>query len=499
MKIYYDDRACGAGKSHAERTNIATQEGLYIWAVEQRKMMAEPFAKLRQQAADAGRIPTIRCIFSRSNEALDPIIGEPVEHVRSEIEALANVYTRGHVIIITTHEAIKGADLSGFEGKGWQLVIDETISLWDSTDMQTTTLLPWLKDHYSLMPTQDEGIYRIVPTTDETAGDLAQDSGGKVFAVMHQRALSDRTTVITDVADWDDLAGRKNRKWTWHSCYDLSTLNVFNRVTMLANALTRSVTYEMARTISPDVEWVDLKRQTATTYASRKVHVHYYAVAHQARRTVFGDTQGKAFLRAVAADIDARVGAAPHIWMCNNADAASLRVNGAPISGMRLTPRQNGIDRYGDDYHQASMIYTAKVAPKEEPIMDVLGVSWDAVVASRELEVLIQFACRTSLRRAESTEAVHLTVYDEVQARHLEEYLTSTGYCDVELELHRLTVGGVELADWVKPIEQRGRPKVIRTPEEIEAKKEADRIRNARNQANRRARLKAEKEFEKTE
>lgn len=496
MKIYYDDRACGAGKSYTERNNIVSREGLYIWAVEQRKMMVEPYKKLRAQAADIGRIPTIRCIFSRGNDDLDPVIGEPVEHVRTEIEALANVYTRGHVIIITTHEALKGADLSAFEGRGWQVVIDETISLWDSTDMQTTTLLPWLKDHYALEPTADEGIYRIAPTTDETARDLALDTGGKVFAVMHQRALSDRTVVITDVADWDDLADRKNSKWTWHSCYDLSTLGVFDRVTMLANALTQSVTYEMAHTISPNVEWVDLKRETVQRYADRKVIIHYYAVAHQARRTIFGDTQGKAFLRAVAADIDARVGAKPHIWMCNDADGGCMRVNASAIAGMRLTPRQNGIDKFGDDYHHASMIFTAKVAPKEEPIMEALGVSWDAVVASRELEVLVQFATRTSLRRAHSTETVHLTVYDEVQARHLEKYLISTGYCEVEMQLHMLRVGDVDMANWTKPEGPRGRPKAVRSQEEIAARKEADRIRNTRNQANRRAKKKAAKSLQ---
>lgn len=496
MKIYYDDRACGAGKSYTERANIVAREGLYIWAVEQRKMMAEPFAKLREQAADVGRIPTIKAIYSRG-EALDPILGDPVENVRAEIEALPQVYNRGHVIVIITHEALKAADLSGFEGRGWQLVLDETMSVWDQQDMQTTTMLGWLQDHYALEATEDKGLYRITSTTDETTRDLAQDTGGKAFAVMHQRILSDRTNVITDFGKWDDL--KDNKEWTWSSMYDPSTLDVFDRVTMLANDVTKSVTYETSRARYPNVEWVNLNRKTTQTYARRKVVVHYYAVAHEARRSIFMTTQGKAFLHAVAADIDKRVGVQPHIWMCNEKDATSLRVNGSPMTGVKLSPRQSGIDKYGDHYHHASMIFTAKPGPKEQAVMEALGVSRDAIIATREHEVLVQFATRTSLRRSHSTETVHLTVYDEVQARKLEEYLTRTGYCDVELQLHRLVVGGVEMADWVKVEEQRGRPKVVLTDEEIKAKKQALADRKARNQAERRARLKAEKEFEKTE
>ena len=106
--------------------------------------------------------------------------------------------------------------------------------------------------------------------------------------------------------------------------------------------------------------------------------------------------------------------------------------------------------------------------------MKAIGVSREAIIATREHEVLVQFATRTSLRRANSTETVHLTVYDEVQAKMLEKYLLSTGYCDVELQLHRLTVEGVELADWVKIEEKRG-PKIKVLTDEQKAERAAKR------------------------
>ena len=489
MRIYYDDRACGAGKSYDERAAIVAKEGLYIWAVGERQMMNEAYSKLRAQAADAGKIVTLRAIYSAGGDFdFDPDLGEPAANVRVEVEGLANTYTRGHVIVIMTHEALKAADLTNFEGLGWSLVIDEVISVWDQMEMETTTLLGWLKDHYALTKTEDDGLYQITSTTDETTRDLARDSGAKAYATFHQRVTGDRSKVITDLEKWDDLV--ENRKWTWWSLFDPSCLAVFDRTTMLANDLTHSVTYETMRARYPQTEWVNLNRPTTQTYAQRKVVVHYYAVAHEARRSIFKTTQGKAFLKAVAADIDKRVGVQPHIWMCNDKDRQFLKA----IAGTKLSPKQSGIDRFGDDYHHASMIYVAKPKPTEQTVMEALGVSREAIIATREHEVLVQFATRTSLRRSHSTETVHLTVYDEVQARKLEAYLIRTSYCDVELRLHRLNVGGVELADWVKVEEKRGPKKKVLTDEERAANAQATRERKRRNKADSRAK---KKEIEK--
>ncbi len=216
MRIYYDDRACGAGKSYDERAAIVAKEGLYIWAVGERQMMNEAYSKLRAQAADAGKIVTLRAIYSAGGDFdFDPDLGEPAANVRVEVEGLANTYTRGHVIVIMTHEALKSADLTNFEGLGWSLVIDELISVWDQMEMETTTLLGWLKDQYALTKTED---------------------------------------------------------------------------------------------------------------------------AHEARRSIFKGTQGKAFLKAVAADIDKRVGVQPHIWMCNDKDRQFLKT----IAGTKLSPKQSG-------------------------------------------------------------------------------------------------------------------------------------------------------------
>lgn len=473
MKIYYDERACGAGKSYCERSIITSREGLYIWAVEQRKMMVEPFHQLRAAAADHGRTPTIRAIFS-AGEHLDPALGEAVDNVRVEVEALASTYTRGHVIIITTHEALKAADLTKFEGQGWQVIIDETISIWDQQAVQTTVSIDWLKQHYDLVQTDDEGLYKIVSLTDHKAKDFAADSMARSLTVMHQRIISDRSKVITNVADWSEVSADEKGRWKWWSMWNPTSLEVFDRVTMLANNITASVTYETIRSEHPEIEWVNLNRPTIQTYAQRKVVVHYYAAAHEARRSIWNSHTGRAFLRAVAADIEKRVWPHHHIWMCNDVDDRSLRVNGEQIHGMRLTPRQSGIDKYGDQYHHASMIFTAKPSPDEEVIMKAIGVSREAIIATREHEVLVQFATRTSLRRANSTETVHLTVYDDVQAKMLEKYLLSTGYCDVELQLHRLTVEGVELADWVKIEEKRG-PKIKVLTDEQKAERAAKR------------------------
>lgn len=115
------------------------------------------------------------------------------------------------------------------------------------------------------------------------------------------------------------------------------------------------------------------------------------------------------------------------------------------------------------------MFYTSKPDLTDTAMMRELEIDPDFVTRSREREIVYQFATRTSLRDAESTATVTLTVYDRTQAEYLAAALTRSGYCRPTLEL--IDLGFADYAHDSKS----GRPKIVLTEEETKARDERKR------------------------
>lgn len=422
-KFYYDDRPCGAGKSYDECLNIINDAGLYLYAVERKTAVEERAKEIREMAAKAGvnvKVVTI-CSTDRNGYRDPDFIGLRSPSVRVRVQGLPRTYTGGHIVVVITHEALKAADLSGFHG--WRLVIDERPSIWDRQSLSCRLSKGLLTQHFrleALEVTDGETINRIVSASDATAKDFDEDTCGSPLAVMSQRIIGDRCTVATRLTSFDDL--ETERRWEWWSLWRATSLLVFERVTVLAHAWTESVTYRVMQSNWPEIEWQNLDRKTVLRHARRAVEVHYYAQAHQASRTLWGSPRGRRFLRAIADDIACRTDADRHIWTCNSDERdmfMGMDDDEPLIPGRFASPRQQGSNRW-QTYNEASILFTAKPSAADISVAKLIGITAEAIIETRELDILVQFACRTSVRVAESTETVHLYVYDEVQARHLD-------------------------------------------------------------------------------
>lgn len=483
-KLYYDDRPCGAGKSYDECLNVINNPGLYLYAVERKAAIDERADAIRAMAAHANMTIHVVTICSDDHRGYDDpdLIGR--QSVRVRVEGLSNSYTGGHVVAVITHEALKTSDLSGFQR--WKLVIDERPSIWDRQSLSSKLSKDLLIQHFKLEEREDKQARRIISTSTATAKEFDQDTCGNPLAVMAQRILGDRCEVATSLKSFDQL--EVEPKWEWWSIWNPSSLKVFESVTVLAHGLTQSVAYQIIRSKWPEIEWVRLDRATDLRHLRREVIIHYYARAHQASRTLWDSMRGHRFLKAIGQDIAGRVDRDRHIWTCNRPDLKLFeRSDGQDeslIPGKYLTPRQQGSNKWATR-NTATILYTAKPSACDLSIAKAIGISSEAIVETRELDIMVQFACRTSVRVAESTETVHLYVYDEVQARHLEAYFQSTGYCDVILDL--INIPGVGIAEYERDSAPGRKVKVL-TPEEAEtaqkAKREKETERKRRQRAN---------------
>ncbi|MCJ1962187.1 hypothetical protein [Novosphingobium mangrovi (ex Hu et al. 2023)] len=439
-------------------------------AIERKERLYAFQGDVRAQAYQHGVHIETRAIHSIDrNNARYNADGERITvgstNVRKDVEALPHVIAPDtHVVVIVTHEALKSADLDAFAG--WHLVIDETPDIWDSQTLkvEVEATRTFLRDNYELVPVTDGRSYlkprRALGAIDQVS--MTNDTIFSTLSTIHARIQSPSARVTTDLTSWDDLA--KKTSMSISSIWSPETLLAFSTVTILANAFTESVTYGLYRSFWPDIEWQDLARKTVRRFAHRKVIISYYVEAHQIGRHFVDTGKGGWYLQRIAEDICKRIGDDDHIWMSNPANMPFLRdLDGdAILPGNHLGPRQAGSNKYAH-VHSSTMLYTAKPTTDEARWMDEIGISPDMIVQSREREIMLQFACRTSVRKASSTATVCLYVYDKAQADYLASYFVSTEYCHAETNL--IDLGFAH--DVAKT--PAGRPRVVRTLEEKRA------------------------------
>lgn len=427
-KIYLNDQTCGSGKTYNELLYMVNNRGRYLLAVDRKEAMGERTETIRSISLRLGKRMTVIQIKS-GDEALDVRNGDTTirtsRAVTVDVEAVPDRHAMDHVIVIITHEALKLSDLSGY--KGWQLVIDETPSIVDHQKLVTTLSRKFFKQHYALDRVGKH--FEIRRRSNATPAHFRGDSLTYPLTVMHARVCDERVTVLTQSASWDSLG--KEGAWSWTSIWSPHQLAAFSRVTILANAFRRSLTYAVMNWKWPEIEWVQHQRVSLRQYKQRKMTIRFFADAHNASRTLFGSDEGKRRLGDVARWIAANIDPAQHIWTCNEKDEKSLSAITTP---KRLKPRQAGSNAYADKT-AVSAIYTAKPTPQELQLFQDMGIASSVAVETREFETIFQFVARCAARDHDSEADLTVHVYDRQQAEYLAELFGATGYvtCNVEL------------------------------------------------------------------
>ncbi|WP_166753284.1 hypothetical protein [Sphingomonas insulae] len=469
-RFFYDARAAGAGKTYAECDNMLRHSGLYILAVELINGMAERLAMLNDISAQLSACPKIVEISSSLASMMEAKRGPSV---KAQIEALCGTYEAGHVIALVTHAGLMDADLSGFQK--WNLVIDEVPSVFESKSVASALTWQWLGDHFQIIPGDNLNGVVLGEASKATTADFRRDSLATALATFHRRVASPQYDVFADICAWDALA--EDPRWRWASFWSPAKLGSFRRVKFLANAFDRSLTYAVFRARHPELAWQRDELPTTRTFVRRLMKIHFFARAHRATRGLFNTVRGKRNLEVISKWIARSRGSDGHIWMCNEADKASL----PRMPGVKLAPRQAGSNRY-QHVDAVTALYTAKPEPAECQILEACGIDPNTAIETREYETIYQFVGRSSIRDASSSREVHVYVYDSGQANYLFDMFSNAGYIDVELL--PVDLGFID----EKYDSKAGRPKCELTEAEVAAKNDLKRAQARERQRLKRAR-----------
>ena len=453
MNIYYTDARCGDGKTMRALEEIATSPGRYVFVVDRRAVIETRKLSLAAMAQQAGTQPRIVTMTSTPDD--DAQRAQSVTARISLYPSTLPLWDR-HVILLITHEGMMQSDLSQYSG--WEIVVDEAPNIFSLTTVMSPAMMGFFRENYTLAPISSQWS-RVMPRRDRvvTLGALLRDETLISWAQWHKRVVS-REGVITNLSDWRDV--EEETRWTWWSLWSPRELAKFSKVTVLANALTESVTYGLIRHFWPEIEFLAAPSAPQRRWAPRSVEINYVA-HHTAGSYFFSSPDGNRCLRAWGSHI-ARLYpegcSTPHLWTSNLATRAQIATT--PISGDNPTPRVAGSNQW-IIFNHASICYSAKPSYHEAEILKSFGVDFTSVRRSREYEDIVQFALRTSLRDSESTRDVVINVYDRGQAEFLCDFLQRNYRFDA-----RVNYVEIGLGDIVKPT--RGRPKLKLTIEERE-------------------------------
>ena len=456
MLIQFDDRPCGSGKTYTELLHAVSERGRYLLAVDRKDSINDHNATLEGLVSRNPNDPKIVLIYSGDESASVTVRRTTrivTSAVRQTVECQPSIYDQpdGHVIVLVTHEALKQADLTRY--RGWHLIIDEVPSIVDQQTLRSHVSRDFFERNYKLETAG--GWSEICSVGGASAADVRRDTLTASIAVMHARVLDPKVTVLTRLKCWDNIPG--DREWQWTSIWAPKSLTAFASITVLANAFTQSLTFEVLSKMWPEITWRESCRPTLRQFHPRQMRIRYFAQAHVASRLLFNSDAGKQRLSKISEYVTSECSADGLIWTCNERDTRQF----AALSGLnpRLSPRQAGSNRHAHA-SAAAIIYSAKPSPDERGLWEALGVDPMSAVATREFETIYQFVSRTSVRTPDCEKHIEVFVYDHQQAAYLEQMFDRTGFVETQLEL--VDLGFSDAPPPPKP----GRPKTFRSENE---------------------------------
>lgn len=417
MIIKTSSRRCGAGKTEYICNHVASTKGKFIIAVDRAQVLEARVARIRDKATLHGTEPTIDFVISPS-AAHVPSFVRTTKSVAAGIAALPCTYRDAeHVIVFVTHEGLKLGDWSDFEG--WTVFIDEVPAAWHSDKMQVTASLPSMRKNYKLKPVSEKGVVsewrQVVAKPDAaTVMEIHNDTNLRSLVPFHRRVESG-LGVFINAKTWSDT----KEGATWWSLWTPLELEAFDEVFIFGNSFYDSVTYKLWAAASDRMKFEEIDLGDAgEKWESRKVVVRYFANNHRGRTSLFASHPEipKAWLRWVAEHSTAE-----NHFYCVQGDYAKHAQSPA---GLSLTPKTHGMNELRH-ITTCSILYMAKASRQDVALFREFGISEDEIIRSRELEDILQFLFRTSIRMPADPRDVEIRVYDRAQAEFLRDFIRS--------------------------------------------------------------------------
>lgn len=383
-QVQYSSDRPGSGKTEAAIALMCNSPRKWLYVVDRIEVMQDRIQRIRakNQSVEINQIHT--------DDVAENLLFWSINN------------TTAHQILIITHAGLLISDLSQFVS--WSLIIDEVFEPFvsnigcseitaDVLDRFFTIRDGWLIIKKGI---NVSGLYRDT---------MISDSMRK----MYNAAKIGRVAINID-------SFHETKKWHWYSVWNFDELKVFDDIYVFANSFTNSMMYKFMALAGFNFNRLTLAKQN---YKPRDVVIRYFDCNNRATQTFFESGEGKealALLRKFYAEQPN-----DRIWTKNNENMAKLT-----MSGHKLSPKVAGSNEYRH-LTKAAIIYKSKPSTDEEAVLNKFNITKQELIRAREIETIIQFVTRTSIREADDSRTCEFDVYDIDQAEALKAYLDSLG------------------------------------------------------------------------
>ena len=388
----------GCGKSTLVTTTILSDLGRHLCAYPTIELLEEQARRLREGGF------AVTAVHSQSGGK------GPVAKQLSDLRASP----QRDLAVLTTHETLLTADLSGFHG--WRAWIDEVPQGVASGYVTSRHLIDLLAEHFDIVP-QAEGWPKIAArATPAAIQALTREITDKSLSDL-LRASQRHSGVRVRSRAWAEA--RASGAVAWKSVWSPLAMADFDEVTIAGasfgtSILGRIAAQEPGLTIKTTV-------LPALRTAQPIVDIHYFTAAHEGTTSWWETSEGGACLVAASRHLEARGGVG--FWSGN--DPVKTRLEHR-FPGKLIKPKAAGLNSYRDET-SCAYIYSSKATPDDHAIIEAFGITSDDILEAREDEDIRQFIGRGAIRNPDFGGVYDVFVYSERQAQALAVWLHDSG------------------------------------------------------------------------
>jgi len=417
----------GTGKTYLVCDELTRSPSRTILATSRIELIRERVLDLKAAAARNGTQPVIKEVHSETPTAADQIRLPISSEIRNMIAEHADTQ---HIIILTTHEGMMGANFDN--AHGLNLVIDEAPAAVNSARFDAPATAGLLGRAYDLKPDDDEWSQVIVRPQAPTLGSFMRDDIASGLATFHKRAMS-KQGVFVKCLRWDDLVN-SDRSLEYFSAWTPTDLDAFDSITIAAAGYENSIGWKATKAMFGDQVNLIPEIVEGPARARPIVEISYFTHHKGSTRYWRYDPKqpdggpGHVGLTKVAEYL----ATIPDMgfWAANNEFAPMFAAAG--MKGKQQAPKTEGTNSLKAETVLA-FIYSAKKLPGDYAVGCRFGISAEEFKLARQSEDCIQFVFRSALRDPSFGGKVRAYLYDLDTAEMLASYIREHDLADVVL------------------------------------------------------------------
>jgi len=438
MKVTMLTGPQGSGKSTVMRQEAIAQPGLYLFAAPTHELIEEQAEAFKREAPKLDLWP----VHSKRGGK-----GKVAERLAVARDKLIADGAR-HAVILTTHDAMMGSDLSAFAG--WHARIDEAPAAVQAGTFNISEMRTALKDRFDLHSKPGHDWASLSLKGDKPSWKKLQKSLGAKELVEFYKQAANPARVFVRTSDWDAMDDID-----WFSIWSPLELAGFASVQIAGSSYTSSVGYLGAKALFDDLLEFDERDVPVVRTHQPSITIHYFTDSHRGSTTFWEKSDGRLQIKQVC-DHLAKTLPKASFWSGNTVVQQLMEHR---LKGDLIKASAAGLNKHRLRQHCA-IIFSGKATNADKGMMEVFGLGKEDIERAREDELIGQFAMRGAIRNLEFDGAYEIYVYEKVQADRLKAHFDKLLFINLELA----------------PVDEAGLMKVRRksdgpTDQEKEAKK----------------------------